>query len=218
MNLKGTTLVALKFRDGVVIAADRQVTEMPKMEEAFEMTKIVEIDGFSAVALAGSPSLGFEIINAFKEVVLAETRARRKTLSFRGKVNLLGHLIRKYMPLIFDSPLGFKLMFVGMNPQKGTSHIFDYDPVGMSYEIERPFRVIGHDAAQQHLEEYFIEKSPKDIGEREAVSVVAEAIFWASKRSLVTGENQDVYIITKEGLEKVSQDRIKKLINNFKGR
>src|SRR4051794_41932827 len=60
----GTTIVALAFADGVVIAGDRRAT-MGNMIAQRDIEKVFITDSFSAVGIAGSAGIAGEMVRRF---------------------------------------------------------------------------------------------------------------------------------------------------------
>src|SRR5437868_1777822 len=61
----GTTIVALRFGDGVVMAGDRRATEGPSIAHR-ALEKVFEADRYSGVAIAGAAGPALEMVRLFQ--------------------------------------------------------------------------------------------------------------------------------------------------------
>jgi len=61
----GTTVLALRYKDGVVMAGDRQATEGNLVAHR-EIRKVYPADSHSGVAIAGTAGLAIEMVRLFQ--------------------------------------------------------------------------------------------------------------------------------------------------------
>ena len=136
----GTTCVALRFVDGVVIAGDRRATA-GNFIRSKSMDKVVQADEFSAVAISGAAGPAVEMIKLFQLQLEHYEKMEGHPLSLEGKANQLSFMIRNNLSAAMQG-LAVMPLFAGFEPRDGTGHIWDFDITGGRYE-EREFVAIG---------------------------------------------------------------------------
>src|SRR5919198_411118 len=94
---EGTTIVALRFRDGVVMAGDRRATEGFSIAHR-AMEKVFPADTYSVVGIAGAAGPAMEMVRLFQTELEYYEKVEGEALSLQGKANHLGRLIRGNLP------------------------------------------------------------------------------------------------------------------------
>src|SRR5271154_2468473 len=89
----GTTIIALVYDGGVVLAGDRRATA-GNMIARRDTDKVFRSDEFSAMAIAGSLALGIDYANLFQVELEHYEKMEGRSLSLLGKANRLATLIR----------------------------------------------------------------------------------------------------------------------------
>lgn len=136
----GTTCVALKYEDGVIIAGDRRATAGNLIRNR-DMDKVVQADDFSGVAISGAAGPAVEMIKLFQLQLEHYEKMEGHPLSLEGKANQLSFMIRDNLPAAMQGMVVLPL-FAGFEPKDGTGHIWDFDATGGRYE-EREYVTIG---------------------------------------------------------------------------
>src|ERR1700727_483665 len=80
----GTTVVALRYLDGVVMAGDRRATA-GNIIAHHAMQKVFPADRFSAVAIAGTASMAIEMVRLFQVQLEHYEKAEGAPPSLAGK-------------------------------------------------------------------------------------------------------------------------------------
>src|SRR5579875_2450780 len=93
----GTTIVALRFADGVVMAGDRRATEGPSIAHR-SIEKVFPADRLSAVAIAGAAGPALEMVRLFQTQLEHYEKVEGSALSLEGKANQLAQLVRAHLP------------------------------------------------------------------------------------------------------------------------
>jgi proteasome beta subunit len=135
-----TTVVALKFADGVVMAGDRRATAGNVIAHR-SMEKVFPADRYSAVAISGSAGMALEMVRLFQVQLEHYEKVEGVTLSLEGKANQLAQMVRTNLGMAMQ---GFVVvpLFCGYDLSRGEGRIFDYDPTGGRYE-ETDFQTTG---------------------------------------------------------------------------
>jgi proteasome beta subunit len=89
----GTTIVALTFSGGVLIAGDRRAT-MGNLIAQRDIEKVFVTDGYSSVGIAGTAGIGIELVRVFAVELEHYEKIEGVPLSLDGKVNKLAGMVR----------------------------------------------------------------------------------------------------------------------------
>jgi len=135
-----TTVVALRYADGVVMAGDRRATSGHTIAHR-AMEKVFPADRFSAVAIAGSAGMAMEMVRLFQVQLEHYEKVEGVTLSLEGKANQLAQMVRSHLPLAMQGFIVVPL-FCGFDLTRQTGRIFGYDASGGHYE-EADFQTNG---------------------------------------------------------------------------
>jgi len=95
---EGTTILALSYRDGVLIAGDRRAT-MGNIMVYDRADKVLCIDDDSVLALSGSPAMAYEIARLLEISFQHYRRSQLQILSLDGKLRVLSRLLRENLPM-----------------------------------------------------------------------------------------------------------------------
>ena len=128
----GTTVVALRFADGVVMAGDRRATEGHAIAHR-AMEKVFPADRYSAVAIAGAAGPAVEMVRLFQTQLEHYEKVEGVVLSLEGKANQLGQMVREHLPMAMQG-LAVVPLFAGYDLARRTGRIFTYDVTGGHYE------------------------------------------------------------------------------------
>jgi proteasome beta subunit len=135
-----TTVVALRFAGGVVMAGDRRATEGHAIAYR-AMEKVFPADRFSAVAIAGAAGFAVEMVRLFQTQLEHYEKVEGVTLSLEGKANQLAQMVRQHLPLAMQG-LAVVPLFAGYDLGRGGGRIFTYDVTGGHFE-EADFQATG---------------------------------------------------------------------------
>ncbi|WP_249685730.1 proteasome subunit beta [Acidithrix sp. C25] len=136
----GTTIVAFKFSDGVVMAGDRRATEGNFIAHR-RIEKVFAADRYSGVAIAGAAGPAIEMVRLFQTQLEHYEKVEGVVLSLEGKANQLGQMIRANLPMAMQG-LAVVPLFAGWDQIRGIGRIFAYDITGGRYE-EVAFQTTG---------------------------------------------------------------------------
>ncbi|MFN2613443.1 MAG: proteasome subunit beta [Actinomycetota bacterium] len=178
----GTTVLALRFADGVLMAGDRRATEGYTIADR-RIEKVFPADEYSAVAIAGAAGPALEMVKLFQVELQHYEKLEGETLSLEGKANRLAQMIKQNFPLALQGLVVVPL-FAGYDLRRGEGRIFRYDVVGGRYEeIDYTSTGSGSVHARDSLKKRFRPGLAKD----EAVRIAVEALMDASDDDVATG-------------------------------
>ena len=128
----GTTIVAIRYADGVVMAGDRRATAGSTIAHR-NMEKVYPADRHSGVAIAGAAGPAMEMVKLFQLQLEHYEKVEGAALSLEGKANQLAGMIRANMPMAFQG-LVVVPIFAGYDLRRRRGRIFTYDVTGGRYE------------------------------------------------------------------------------------
>ncbi|MGN8246251.1 proteasome subunit beta [Cellulomonas soli] len=178
----GTTIVALTFDGGVVMAGDRRAT-MGSMIASRQIEKVFPADEFSAVGIAGTAGLALELVRLFQLELEHYEKIEGALLSLDGKANRLATMIRGNLGLAMQG-LAVVPLFGGYDLDRQLGRIFSYDVTGGRYE-EHEHHSVGSGSvfARGSLKKRW----RPGLDAAEAVRVAVEALVDASDDDSATG-------------------------------
>jgi proteasome beta subunit len=216
---EGTTVLALRYADGVVVAGDRRATEGFQIAHR-SIEKVFAADDMSAVAIAGAAGPAIEMVRLFPTEREHYEKVEGDRLTLEGKANKLAQMIRANLPAAMQGLVVVPL-FAGYDEARGQGRIFKYDVAGGRYE-EDDYHATGSGGkdARSSLKKRY----RPDLTRDEAVKVAIEALFDAADEDvgtggpdLVRGIFPTVAAISESGMVEVPEDAIRALFEELIG-
>ena len=177
-----TTVLAIKYQQGVVIAGDRRATEGFQIAER-RIEKVFKIDEYSAMAIAGAAGPCIEMAKLFQVELEHYEKLEGVQLSCEGKANKLGQMVKANLPMVFQGLVVMPL-YVGYDLKRAEGRIFKYDLAGGRYE-ESDYHAIGSGGkdARNTMREHFL----KGLAEPDALKLALLALYNAADDDVGTG-------------------------------
>ncbi|MFV2039717.1 MAG: proteasome subunit beta [Acidimicrobiales bacterium] len=178
----GTTVVSIRFADGVVLAGDRRATSGHLISHR-SIEKVFPADRHSGIAIAGAAGPAMEMVKLFQLQLEHYEKVEGKSLSLEGKANQLGQMLRQNLPAAMQGMVVVPL-FAGYDLRREVGRLFQYDITGGRYE-DRLYATTGSGSLHATT---VIKLGYKDGQSREdAVELAANALFEASDEDSATG-------------------------------
>ena len=205
-----TTVAALRFQDGIVMAGDRRATEGHAIAHR-AIEKVFPADRYSAVAIAGVAGFAVEMVRLFQVQLEHYEKVEGVSLSLEGKANQLAQMVRQHLPLAMQGMVVVPL-FAGYDLRRGTGRIFTYDVTGGHYE-EADFQATGSGGrdARTTIKLGYREGLPRD----EAVALAVRALYEAADEDAATGGPdlvRGIYplvaVVTAEGYTQLGEEEV----------
>ncbi|HEX9154199.1 MAG TPA: proteasome subunit beta, partial [Nitrospira sp.] len=98
---QATTVLAIRYQEGVIIAGDRRATEGYQIAER-RIEKVFKIDDYSAMAIAGAAGPCIEMAKLFQTELEHYEKLEGMQLSCEGKANKLGQMVKANLPMVFQ--------------------------------------------------------------------------------------------------------------------
>ena len=133
-STEGTTILALRCRDGVLVAGDRRAT-MGNTVIHDRADKVLPVDDGSVLALSGSPANAYEIARMLEISFQHYRRSQLQEMSLDGRLRTLSRLMRENLPMALQgigAVVPIYATYDGSGP--GGGKIFFYDVLGATFE------------------------------------------------------------------------------------
>ncbi len=218
--MEATTITALKFADGVVMAGDRRATVGNRIASS-HMEKVFAADSHSLIGMAGVAGIAIDMARLFAVELEHYEKLEGTQLSLMGKANRLAALVRGHLGHALQGISAVPL-FAGVTPDTSDAKIFSYDITGGRFE-ERNWQAIGSGSP-------YAASTLKRLWSAEATS--HEAIE-ASLQSLIDAADADagtagpdharglypvVYVVTGDGVNRIAETVIAELVVGLEGK
>jgi proteasome beta subunit len=183
----GTTIVALVFSGGVVIAGDRRATSGNVIAQR-DIEKVFLTDSYSAAGIAGAAGVGVEMVRLFTVELEHYEKIEGVTLSFDGKANRLASMVRQNLGAAMQGLAAIPL-FVGYDTDADdparAGRIVNYDVTGHRSDEHIGYHAIGSGSvfARSALKKRHQVTADLDTAVRNAV----EALYDAADDDTATG-------------------------------
>ena len=128
----GTTVVAIRYADGVVMAGDRRATSGHLISHR-SIEKVFPADRWSGVAIAGAAGPAMEMVKLFQLQLEHYEKVEGEALSLEGKANQLSQMVRNHLPAAMQG-LAVVPLFAGYDTRRAVGRLFQYDVTGGRYE------------------------------------------------------------------------------------
>ena len=207
-----TTIVAMAYADGVVMAGDRRAT-MGNLIASRDIEKVHPADAYSLIGIAGTAGVGIELIRLFQVELEHYEKIEGTMLSLDGKANRLAAFIRGNLAAAMQGlaviPIYAGYDLDASDPARA-GRIFSFDVAGGLYE-ETDYDGIGSGSifAKAALKKRFRHGLSRD----EAVQFVIESLFDAADDDTATGGPDLIRKIfpivmtaTAEGAQRLTED------------
>ncbi len=206
----GTTVVALRYTDGVVMAGDRRATSGNLISHR-TMEKVYPADRHSGVAIAGAAGPAMDMVKLFQLQLEHYEKVEGAELSLEGKANQLSGMVRQHLPAAMQGLVVVPL-FAGYDTRRGAGRLFQYDVTGGRYE-EGDFASTG--SGSLHAGTVMKLGFRRPLDRSGALDLAISAIFQAADEDsatggpdLVRGIYPTMATITGDGFERVGEEEV----------
>jgi len=209
----GTTVLSVRYRDGVIMAGDRQATAGFQVASR-RIEKIFKADELSGIGIAGAAGPATEMAKLFQTELEHYEKVEGENLSLDGKANRLSQMIRMNLPAAMQG-LVVVPIFAGFDEKAGIGRLFKYDITGGRYE-ETDYDAQGSGAsyARDSLKKLW----RRDLARDDALRVTLEALLDAADEDvgtggpdLVRGIFPTVKTITRSGFQDVLDEDVRRV-------
>jgi proteasome beta subunit len=179
---EATTVIALTWADGVLMAGDRRATAGNVIAHS-RLKKVYPADEYSAIAISGTAGMAIELIRLFQTELEHYEKIEGTHLSIEGKANYLARMVRGNLSLAFQGLVVIPL-FCGYDHAGQTGRLFSFDVVGGRYdELNYATTGSGGMEAKSFLKSAWKEGLTQD----DALTVAIESLVAAAEEDSATG-------------------------------
>ncbi|MFI0479900.1 proteasome subunit beta [Actinomadura sp. 9N215] len=206
----GTTVLALKFPGGVMMAGDRRATQGNRIAYR-HLDKVQRGDEYSAVAFAGTVGLALEMVRLFQVELEHYEKMETVPLSLPGKARRLGAVIQANLAQALQG-LAVVPLFTGYDPDSGEGRIYTYDITGAPQEA-REFHADGSGSpyALGALKKLY----RSDLSLEDAATVCVQALYDAADDDSATGGPDParriyptIAVVTEDGYRRLPEEQV----------
>jgi proteasome beta subunit len=167
-----TTILALTYRDGAVMAGDRRATQGHQIASR-DIEKVFPADATCAIGLAGVAGVAAQLVRLYQLELEHYEKVEGFALSLQGKANRLATMLRSQLEWAMRGLAAVPLL-AGWDADR--ARIFSFDVTGGAYE-ERGFAAIGSGAvfAKGSLKRTHRPKATARAAIRAALAALADA-------------------------------------------
>ncbi|OBI50132.1 proteasome subunit beta [Mycobacterium kyorinense] len=214
----GTTIVALKYPGGVLIAGDRRSTQ-GNMIAGRDVQKVYITDEYTATGIAGTAAIAVEFARLYAVELEHYEKLEGVPLTFAGKVNRLATMVRGNLGAALQGLVALPLL-AGYDiddpaPEKA-GRIVSFDAAGGWNLEEEGYQSVGSGSifAKSSMKKLYAQVSDADSALRVAVEALYDAADDDSATGgpdLVRGIYPTAVTIDADGAVDVAESRIAEL-------
>lgn len=214
----GTTIVALNFPGGVVIAGDRRATQGNVIANR-DIKKVYITDDYTATGIAGVAAIAVEFARLYAVELEHYEKVEGVALTFRGKVNRLATMVRGNLGAALQGLVALPLLagydLNDPDPQRA-GRIVSFDAAGGWNIEEEGYQSVGSGSvfAKSSIKKLISQVVDADSALRVAIESLYDAADDDSATGgpdLVRGIYPTAVTISAEGAEEVPEERIAQL-------
>ncbi len=187
---QATTILAFKFKGGVLVAGDRRATAGHTVVYD-RADKVLEIDRHSIMAIAGVPATAWEMARVLEHSFQYFRRTQLQEMSVDGKVRALSKLLRDNFGFVMQGVGIVVPIFATYDSTSGAgARLYFYDAMGAQFEVaEYAATGSGSPAVRGILyyENHWGKKPLVKLDEDEAVALALRALDTAAESDTATG-------------------------------
>jgi proteasome beta subunit len=211
----GTTIVAVKYPGGVLIAGDRRATQ-GNMIASRDVQKVYITDDHTATGIAGTAAIAVEFARLYAVELEHYEKLEGVALSFAGKVNRLANMVRGNLGAALQGFVALPLLVgydLGDPDPSDAGRIVSFDAAGGWNIEEEGYHSVGSGSlfARSSLKKLYSAVTDADS----ALSAAIEALYDAADDDsatggpdLVRGIYPTAVTISATGAEEVPAERI----------
>ena len=206
----GTTIVALRYAEGVIMAGDRRATAGNIIAQR-DVEKVHPADRWSGVAISGAAGFGLEMIKRFQLELEHYEKSTGNVLSLEGKANMLASMVRDNLGMAMQGFIVIPL-FAGYDTRRRRGRIWSYEPTGGRSE-EQDFHATGSGGRDARTTIKL--RWTEDLDRAAAIELAVQGLYEAADEDSATGGPDavrgiypTVATITATGYEDVAESEV----------
>ncbi|MDG4666559.1 proteasome subunit beta [Mycobacterium sp. 236(2023)] len=211
----GTTIVALKYPGGVVMAGDRRATQ-GHMIASRDVQKVYITDDYTVTGIAGTAAIAVEFARLYAVELEHYEKLEGVALTFPGKVNRLATMVRGNLGAALQGFIALPLLagydLDDPNPD-GAGRIVSFDAAGGHNLEEEGYQSVGSGSifAKSSMKKLYSQVTDADSALRVAIEALYDAADDDSATGgpdLVRGIFPTAVVIGADGAVEISEQQI----------
>ena len=178
----GTTVLAFRYADGVIVAGDRLATEGLRVASR-DIQKVYATDDHSMIAIAGAAGPAIEMARIMRVELEHYEKIEGQALELDGKANKLSQMIRANLPAAMQG-LAVVPLFAGYDLRRRQGRMWKFDVTGGRYE-ETEYESSG--SGSLYARESLKKSHDPGASELEALGMAVQALTDAADEDRGTG-------------------------------
>ncbi len=209
----GTTVLALKYGDGVLVGGDRLATEGYRVASR-DIQKVYATDAHSLIAISGAAGPSIEMARLLRIELEHYEKIEGEALELEGKANKLSQMVRANLPAAMQG-LVVVPIFAGYDLRRSTGRLWKYDVTGGRYE-EAEYDASGSGGlfARDSLKKSWRPGLSREEALRNGIQALVDAADEDRATGgvdLLRGIFPTVNLCTEQGIEDVSEDELRRV-------
>ena len=200
----GTSILGIVCKDGVVMAADRQVTA-GNLVVSKNFKKVNQINDYIVISWTGGVAdaqLSSKVLTA--ELKLKELRSKQRP-TVKDTANLVATMTYRNIRQFASIPSIVGTIIAGVN-EDGTAELFSIEPAGSVVKVEDYDANFG--SGMPYILGFMERQYKKDLTVKEGIQLAIEALKSSTQRDTGSGYGIDIFALTKEGIKQVVEQTI----------
>ena len=199
----GTTTVALRFKDGVVVAADKRAS-MGTFIASKKIEKIYDLNKHTIATIAGLVSDAQYLVNLTKANINLYELGR----GYPPTTKMVGNLLASVMYEQYRAYFPYYVSMLACGLDNEGPHVFTLDMAGGITDEDFASTGSGSMIAYGVLDSTWKEGLTKDA----ALKIGITALKTAISRDTATGDGMDVAVVDKKGIKRLTTDQVKAVL------
>ncbi|MGV0750808.1 MULTISPECIES: proteasome subunit beta [Mycolicibacter] len=214
----GTTIVALKYPGGVLIAGDRRSTQ-GNMIAGRDVQKVYVTDEYTATGIAGTAAIAVEFARLYAVELEHYEKLEGVPLTFAGKVNRLSTMVRGNLGAAMQGLVALPLLAgydIDADDPQTAGRIVSFDAAGGWNVESEGYQAVGSGSlfAKSSIKKLYNQISDADTALRVAIEALYDAADDDSATGgpdLVRGIYPTAVTIDADGAVDIAEERIAEL-------
>ena len=199
----GTTTVALRFKDGVVVAADKRAS-MGTFIASKKTEKIHDLNKHTIATIAGLVSDAQYLVNLTR----ANVNLYELNRGYPPSTKMVGNLLASVMYEQYRAYFPYYVAMLACGLDNEGPHVFTLDMAGGITDEDFASTGSGSMIAYGVLDSTWKEGLTKDA----ALKIGITALKTAISRDTATGDGMDVAVVDKKGIKRLTTDQVKAVL------
>lgn len=192
----GTSIIGIVCKDGIVLAADRQVTAGTIVVQK-TMRKASQINDYLVAAWCGGAADAQMLSRiAVAELKLKQLRSKQRP-TVKEAASLISMMSYRNIRQFTTIPNIVGSLIAGFN-EDGTTELYSIEPAGGIYQVKDYDANFG--SGMPFILGFLERNYKKDITLKQGIELAIEALKSSTQRDIGSGYGIDVFTITKEGI------------------